>query len=992
MVQEDPGLQELVNDFVTESREHLAHVESDLLSLESGESDGGDRVNRVFRAVHSVKGVAGFLGLDHINRLSHGLESVLDLVRKDRLDPTPELVDALLAATDSLRGLVEHVNESNDIAIDDQLVRLQQFLDPPTAGTAVSDRPAPTAEVGPDEWLVEVDLVLPRVALARGCRITEVVDLVGKLGRVTAGGVTLASKTDADTSRDPVTVTLATRVPPVDVRERLYLDPDELRQLRAPRQTPALPAEAAPSPAVRESAAPAAASAAAAAAPARDEGAAAVAKDPVPVPIGAEKSEKPKADAGYGKAGQSSSADAQPESIRVSVHLLDRLMNLSGELVLGRNQLIQAQGTGNEKGLAVAAARLNLVTSEMQEAIMQTRMQPIGTLFQRFPRVVRDLSGKLGKRCRLEIEGKDVDLDRSILEVLSDPLTHIVRNSVDHGMELPEQRRADGKAQEGVVRMTAAQQGGNVLIEVSDDGRGIDPVRLKRKAVEKNVITAAQAQMMSDREAVNLIFAPGFSTVEKVTDVSGRGVGMDVVRSNIEKLGGHVDVQSVVGKGTTMAITIPLTLAILPAMVIACGSRRYVLAQANVAELVRIRDGEGSARIVALDGREVLRLRGSVLPLLRLRAVLGEPPNEQKETTVVVVETGNLRYGLTVDAPPDAEEIVVKPLGRHLKKRMEYAGATILGDGRVAMILDAVGVAEAANRAAVDAGDPVAAAASEAADTAELVLFRNHPNETFAVPLGLVDRIQRVELSAIQEIGGRTVFADGERALPIVLLERVVKARPGDANTRVSVLVMRIDKHQFGVVAPLIEDIRSLQVKVDDRTLVEEGILGSFQLQERTVRLVDPTAVARKALPQLFREPPAEKVPTEQSARGPIRVLFAEDTKFFREHVARALRGAGIEVTAVADGDLAWQELQQPGATFDVVVTDVQMPNCDGFELTRRIRRVESMARLPVVALTSLSSSEHESEGIAAGVSTYLVKLDDAALVAAIRQQAGVTG
>jgi two-component system chemotaxis sensor kinase CheA len=1005
MAQEDPGLQELVNDFVTESREHLAHVESDLLSLESESDDGGDRVNRVFRAVHSVKGVAGFLGFDHINKLSHALESVLDLVRKDRLETSPELVDVLLAATDSLRGLVEHVQESNQIPIEEQLQRLQRFLDPNAA--AAAHAPATAAEIAADEWLLELDLVLPRIALAKGCGIAGVVDAVGKLGRVTAGGSLLASKTDADTSREPVTVQLATKQPLAEVREQLILDPDEVRELRAPRSTGAVPtapaglaAEAKGEVSMPASSPHAVAAAAREAAEANLSVAAVAVHEPAAPadtapPAASRAASQGGADKqkGDGQKRAEGGSD-QPDSIRVSVHLLDKLMNLSGELVLGRNQLIQAQGSGNDKGIAVAAARLNLVVSEMQEAIMQTRMQPIGTLFQRFPRVVRDLSGKLGKRCRLEIEGKDVDLDRSILEALSDPLTHIVRNSVDHGMELPEQRRLAGKGQEGVVRMTAMQQGGNVLIEISDDGRGIDPVRLKKKAVEKNVVTAAQAQMMSDREAVNLIFAPGFSTAEKVTDVSGRGVGMDVVRSNIEKLGGHVEVQSVVGKGTTMAITIPLTLAILPAMVISCGARRYVLAQANVAELVRIRDGEGSARIVPLDGREVLRLRGSVLPLLRLRAVLGEPPSEQKESTIVVIETGNMRYGLTVDAPPDAEEIVVKPLGRHLKKRMEYAGATILGDGRVAMILDAAGIAEAANLATVDRGDQAAAEAAgkEASDTAELVLFRNHPTETFAVPLGLVDRIQRVEATAIQEVGGRTVFADGERALPIVRLERVVQAQPGQDAARVSVLVLRIDKQQFGVVAPAIEDIRSLQVRIDDKTLAEEGVLGSFQLQERTVRLLDPTAVARKALPQLFTQPSAPaKVEAKAAERGPVRVLFAEDTKFFREHVARTLRGAGFDVTAVADGDLAWQELQKPEAVFDVIVTDVQMPNCDGFELTRRIRRQESLAKLPVVALTSLSSSEHESDGIAAGVSTYLVKLDDAALIAAIRQQAGVT-
>jgi two-component system, chemotaxis family, sensor kinase CheA len=993
MVQDDPGLQELVNDFVTESREHLASVESDLLSLENPGDGSADTVNRVFRAVHSVKGVAGFLGFDNINKLSHALESVLDLVRKDRLEMSAELVDVLLAAIDALRNLIEHVTESNTVAIEQPLQRLQVYLTPGAGRTVVA--PAATAvELEPDQWLLELNLVLAGVALACNVPIEALADLVGSLGRVTAGGTELCARTSSEGSREPVRVTIVTTKNPDEVARVLHLEGDEVKALRSPQQAP--PA----TPAARVEPIEGLVPFAAVPAPAEAHSpmAAAPAKAPVPAPL-ADAAPQPAApdrsrpESAAGQKRTEGANESHHDSIRVSVLLLDRLMNLSGELVLGRNQLIQAQGSQNEKGIALAASRLNQVVSEMQEAIMQTRMQPIGTLFQRFPRVVRDLAAKLGKRARLEIDGKEVDLDRSILEALSDPLTHIVRNSVDHGMEMPEQRRLARKAQEGTVRMSAAQQGGNVRIEIADDGRGIDPVKLKQKAVEKGVITASQAQMMSEREAVALIFAPGFSTAEKVTDVSGRGVGMDVVRSNIEKLGGHVDIQTTVGHGTTIAITIPLTLAILPAMVISCGVRRYVLAQANVAELVRIRDGEGSMRIVRMDGREVLRLRGSVLPLLRLREVLGEPAGDtHAESTIVVVETADLRYGLVVDAPPDAEEIVVKPLGRHLKKRSEYAGATILGDGRVAMILDAAGVAEAANLRATEVQGKVketTPAERGETETAELVLFRNHPNESFAVPLGLVDRIQRVDRTALQEVGGRTVFADGERALPIVRLEHVVQAEPSVPQPRLSVLVLRIDKQQFGVVAPMIEDIRALVVKVDDKTLAEVGVLGSFQLQERTVRLLDPTAMARKALPQLFTAAPEPKAAAAQ--RGPVKVLFAEDTKFFREHVTRTLRGGGFEVTACADGDLAWQELQKAGAAFDVVVTDVQMPVCDGLELTRRIRRSEAHARLPVVALTSLSSSEHESEGIQAGVSAYLVKLDDAALVAAVRQQAGVT-
>ena len=992
MVQEDPGLQELVNDFVTESREHLASVETDLLSLETGDNTGEDPIHRVFRAVHSVKGVAGFLGFDNINRLSHSMESVLDLVRKGRLPMSGELATELLNAIDLLRNLIEHVQESNTIPIDDRVARLQRFQNVDAAKERDSKQLAEGTEVtlAAGESLVEIDLVLPRLALAMSKAPLELPDVLAGLGRLVHGATTLAAAcAAADVSRDPLRIQLATNRSADSLRLALSLEADELRVLKdghvalmdhVPQGL-------------------------------KEPGLTTLAQKDLPsadaqeVPSSAPAEPAKQADRSKANQGSTAPAEAHAESIRVSVHLLDRLMNLSGELVLGRNQLLQAQGAGNEKGVGVASARLNQVVSEVQEAIMQTRMQPVGSLFQRFPRVVRDLAGKLRKRCRLELEGRGVDLDRSILEALSDPLTHLVRNAVDHGMETPDERVAAKKEPEGVVQLVAAQQGGNVRITITDNGRGIDPARLRKKAVEKGVITAAAAQTMGDREAVHLIFAPGFSTAEKVTDVSGRGVGMDVVRSNIERLGGHVDVHSTVGKGTTIAITIPLTLAILPAMVLRSGLHRYVLAQANVAELVRIRGTESKERIVHMDGREVLRLRGRVLPLLRLSNVLGEQDGQTTgdSATIVVVETGNLRYGLVVDAPPDAEEIVVKPLGRHMKGRVEYAGATILGDGRVAMILDATGIAESARLVANDGHDGGEASKEPKGDSVEnteMVLFRNHPKETFAVALGLVDRIQRVDRAALNEVGGRLVYAEGDRALPIVRLEGVVSAQTPDAAERVSVLVLRLGEQKFGVVAPFVEDICSLAVRIDDRTLVEPGVLGSFQLQDRTVRLLDVSAVARKSLPQLFAvpEPSAKANPSSKSGnkivevepRGPIRVLFAEDTKFFREHVSRTLRDAGFEVTAAADGDLAWQEIVKDDSTFDIVVTDVQMPNCDGLELTRRIRKTDRLRSVPVVALTSLSSAEDETEGLNAGVNAYLVKLDDAALVRAVKEHSGV--
>jgi two-component system chemotaxis sensor kinase CheA len=382
------------------------------------------------------------------------------------------------------------------------------------------------------------------------------------------------------------------------------------------------------------------------------------------------------------RSGPSTSADT---SIRVSVHLLDRLMNLAGELVLSRNQLVQQVGSDGTAELDSVAGRVDQVTSELQEAIMQTRMQVIGTVFGKFPRVVRDLSNQLGKQCQLTLEGEDVELDKSIIEAIGDPLTHLVRNSVDHGIESPEQRIAAGKPAAGAIVLRAFHQAGKVNISISDDGGGIDVAKLKEKAIGRGLITPEQASDMSDREALRLIFHPGFSMAEAVTGVSGRGVGMDVVKTNIEKLGGAVGIDTRTGAGTTIHVKLPLTLAIIPSLIVRCRGDRFAIPQASINELVRLKAADVESRIERINDAEVFRLRGNLLPLVRLDGAVDV--REKAESTgdepvnIIVVETGQLQYGLVVDGLHDSEEIVVKPLGRHMQNCHCLAGATILGDG-----------------------------------------------------------------------------------------------------------------------------------------------------------------------------------------------------------------------------------------------------------------------------------------------------------------------
>ncbi len=395
----------------------------------------------------------------------------------------------------------------------------------------------------------------------------------------------------------------------------------------------------------------------------------------------------------------SEALEVNDNAIRVHVGLLDRLMNLVGELVLARNQVIQYTVSQDFATLLSTSQRLNLITSELQEGIMKTRMQPINTVWNKFPRVVRDLSKACGKDVVLEMEGKETELDRTLIESIKDPLTHLVRNSVDHGIESPERRKSAGKPSQGKIVLRAYHEGGKVNIEIKDDGGGLDVEKLKAKALQKKLISAEQAAGMSDRELFNLIYLPGFSTAEKVTNVSGRGVGMDVVKTNIERIGGSIDIQSQMGTGTTIRIKIPLTLAIIPALIVTSGGERFAIPQVNLLELVRLDGEEAMKSIEQIKDKRLYRLRGQLLQLVYLNQELRLDSVDRSQTkclTIVVLQSDERAFGLVVDDVSDTGEIVVKPMGKQLKGLPAFAGATIMGDGRVALILDVFGLAQRA--------------------------------------------------------------------------------------------------------------------------------------------------------------------------------------------------------------------------------------------------------------------------------------------------------
>jgi two-component system chemotaxis sensor kinase CheA len=526
-------------------------------------------------------------------------------------------------------------------------------------------------------------------------------------------------------------------------------------------------------------------------------------------------------------------------SIRVDVDLLDGLMNLVGELVLTRNQLLQRAATRQDGELQRTAHRLNLIAGELQEGVMKTRMQPIDSVWSKLPRVVRDLCVSLGKSVRVDMEGRDTELDKTILEAVKDPLTHLVRNSVDHGVELPGARVAAGKPAEGRLLLRAFHEGGQVNIEITDDGAGIDPVRLRAKAVSQGMLTPEAAELLGDRETLHLIFHPGFSTAAAVTNVSGRGVGMDVVRTNIEKIGGVIDVVSTVGLGTTVRIKIPLTLAIIPALVISADENLYAIPQVNLLELLRLEGEQALSRIETIQGTPVCRLRGALLPLVDLREQLGLALVDQETTFIVVLQADGRQFGLVVDEIKDTEEIVVKPLGKQLRGIPLYAGATIMGDGRVALILDANALARQAGMVSdASAPDGTDTTTADVERTALLVLGLSDGRRA-ALPLSAVDRLEQFPLHRLERIGGSEVVQYRGEILPLVRLDRALQSvgRPADAD-RIQVVVCQHGGHAVGFVVTEIHDIVEEELAV--RTPLDSGgHQGSAVIDGHVTELID---------------------------------------------------------------------------------------------------------------------------------------------------------
>lgn len=730
-------IDEILQEFLIESRDSLEQLDRELVALESDPRDQ-KRLGSIFRTVHSIKGTAGFFTLHKLEGVSHAGENLLSKLRDGVIVLEQVRTTALLAMVDVIRALFDKI-ESTGAEGDGSYERLIEAL----------------TLVCKDEGLGQA-----RTLLGMSAALVDTIIVPDQLSEPPVVATSLPAPT-------------ASSIATVQVSER------------APETEP--------------------------------------------------------------KASDERSQQQSDTRIRVDVRLLDKLMNLVGELVLTRNQLLSHSSASVDGGLVNSCQRLNLITSELQEGVMKTRMQPIDNVWSRFPRVVRDLANSCGKQVKLEMDGKSTELDKTIIESISDPMTHLVRNSIDHGIEAPDVRVAAGKPAQGTIKLRAFHEGGRVNIEISDDGKGMDPEKLKAKAVERGLITQERARTMAAHEAFALVFLPGFSTAEQVTNISGRGVGMDVVKSNIERLGGTVDIESKIGRGSTVRIRIPLTLAIIPALIVGQSGERFAIPQVNLLELVRFEAEQAQQAIERLHGVPVFRLRGNLLPIVELGEVLDFAADGiARDANIVVVQADRCQFGLLVDGIYDTEEIVVKPLGRELKSINVYAGATIMGDGKVALILDVTGLADRAGvlgaieRRMAQSGVHERAQAV-GGNVEQLLLFRTGARGRMAIALKDVARLEEFARDRVERVGNEEVVQYRGEILPLVHVADVF-GEPRAESPMLQVVVHNSQRGSLGIVIDGIEDVVE-DVFDTTRRGGRNGVSGSTVIRGRVTELLDPDAL-----------------------------------------------------------------------------------------------------------------------------------------------------
>ncbi len=913
-------MDDLLREFLTETAENIATLDVELVNLEQTPDDAA-LLSSIFRLVHTIKGTCGFLGLPRLESLAHAGENVLGKIRDGELKVSADTVTLILQTIDRIKEILAHLEETEtEPEGDDEELKEQLNL------LAEGGAPKPAGKKR------KVAAPPPAGPVMDAAGFPVAAELLEEVNAALAEGKHAATEEEIRAEME--------KERHVEAAVEISAETGELvPHLAAPSKMPV--------PTVRPSA---------------------------PVPPASTEEEA------QGRGTKESAVAAQ--TIRVNVELLENLMTLVSELVLTRNQLLQmVRGSGDSEFVA-PLQRLSHITTDLQEGVMKTRMQPIGNAWAKLPRIVRDLSLEMGKKIELQMRGAETELDRQVLELIKDPLTHMIRNSADHGLESPKDRLAAGKPEVGLIQLDAYHEGGHIIIEVADDGRGLNLKRIKEKAVMNGLVGENEADSMSDQQLAQFIFRAGLSTAERVTAVSGRGVGMDVVRTNIEKIGGTIELKTQAGRGSTFIIKIPLTLAIVSALIVECAGERFAIPQISVLELVRATENS-EHRIERINDAPVLRLRDRLLPLVSLSKVLKLAPaatGDAREMFIVVAQVGTYSFGIIVDRVFDTEEIVVKPVAPILRHIGMFSGNTILGDGSVIMILDPNGIATATGEAVVGGAQAMDAQAGRdvgAEEKTSLLIFRASGQELKTVPLALIARLEEVDLASIEHSHGKPVVQYRGRLMPLVSMDAKLDL---SGEGRRPVLVFADRDHTMGLmvdeIVDIIEDHLKIELKAD-----QPGLIGTAIINGKATDVIDAGYYLVQAFGDWFTNASGDMRDVGGKAH---RVLLVDDSNFFRNLLAPILSVAGYDVTSVESGFRALQ-LREGGLYFDAVISDIEMPEMDGFSLAAAIRSDERWGRTPIIALSSHTAEKDFDRGRDAGFDDYVAKFDRDALLAALR-------
>ena len=1047
------GDDEILDLFLEESAEHLEGIESDLLEIEkNGENINYDLVNKVFRAMHTIKGGSSFFGLDKIKDLTHVAESILDKIRNKKLVPTQSTIQNILQAIDLLNEMINNPQSMDSVDISSCIKSLEcaeNGGEEPTEnesivqiknrfGKVVFELEASTIadsenmdKGGSNVYLLEYDLI--KDIQQQGKTPLNIIDELMQLCHFIESRVDYESTPDLENFEKasiPFYVLISTVLEKDMAFEFLGLDPDQIviydldgiiieqesddfaSDLLDLSELDAISKEIQAADASIDKTKKTEADAPAIRITSGDEEIAVAVRDSHEeksrgfVNKSESKSDPAKAQTPepVKPAPKEAAAPASKklklgttENVRVNLSLLEKLMSLAGELVLARNQLLQGSDNDNLESMQQSAQEIDVVTSQLQEAIMKTRMQQIGSVFGKFNRIVRDLARSLKKEVELVIEGDTVELDKSIIEKIGDPLTHIIRNSMDHGFEMPDEREATGKKRQGTLLIKAYHEAGKVVIDIIDDGAGIDPERVGSKALEKGLITIHELERMSDKEICNLIFKPGFSTAAEVTEISGRGVGMDVVLTNLTEISGIVDLSSKKGEGTRLKVSIPLTLAIMPSLLVSINEHPYAVPQVNLLQILRIRKEEVGEKLQHIGSSLVTRFMDELIPVIRGKDFLESDPEPvdldcknygfKEAVQILVVASGEKRFGIVIDMTLDSPEIVVKPFGRHLKTMQIYAGATILGDGSIAPILDVTGIMNVMDLGNVyleDHSEKKAEEDEEAGEMQKLLIVNNGHEENYAIPLNNVIRIEILDPDKIEHVGNMRTAEFLGKSTGLFTIDDAADVAPLEVDNNCSVILFEMLGKTLGLMVKEIIDSVEICVEFDEQTYKQPGILGASYINEKLTLLVDLFGVVSTKMPQWIDKKGIHL--TEIEKENASKVLVVDDSQFFLNQINSFLIEAGYKTVTAMDGKEAIEILKKPDCDVSFVLTDIEMPVMDGWELITEIRRDPKLKDIPIIAVTSVSGEQNVMKGKELGVDAYLLKLDREEILQTIKK------